>query len=128
MHDYHITDSTHLQYLSVNTSIVIFSFKNYCHVIIQPHTDEYKEWNENESSDKFAKNVRNCSKLNSICPFHLQQANSDVFLTYLLSFKKSNNAYFSFSCMMANDQHLSILQPSLTKFKMKAIKKLCQKL
>ena len=46
--------------------------------------------------------------MNSICPFDLQQVNTDVFLTYLLSIKRSNNnlsfikrsnnAYFSVSC------------------------------
>ena len=36
--------------------------------------------------------------MNSICPFYVQQVNIDVFLTYLLSVKRSNNKYFSFSC------------------------------
>ena len=33
-----------------------------------------------------------------ICPFDLQQVNTDLFLTYLLSIKRSNNKNFSFSC------------------------------
>ena len=47
----HITDSTRLQYLFVNISLVIFLFKNYCNLILQPYADENKEWYENESFD-----------------------------------------------------------------------------
>ena len=36
--------------------------------------------------------------MNCIYLFGLQQANTDVFLTYLLPIKRSNNKYFSFSC------------------------------
>ena len=95
-HNNHITDSTHLQSLSANTSLVIFLFKNYCNVILQPYADEYKEWHENESSNIFAKTVRDSLQMNSICSFDLQQVNTDVFRTYLLSIKRSNNKYFNF--------------------------------
>ena len=66
--------------------------------MLQPYADEFKEWYENESSDIFAKKDRDYLEMNSICLFDLQQVYSDVFLTYLLSIEKSNNAYFSFSC------------------------------
>ena len=36
--------------------------------------------------------------MNSICTFDLQQVNTDIFLTYLLSIKRSNNKYFNFFC------------------------------
>ena len=36
--------------------------------------------------------------MNSICPFDVQHVKPDVSLTYLLSIKKLNNTYFSFSC------------------------------
>ena len=98
VHNNHITDSTFIQYLSANTSLVIFLFKNYLHVILQPYANEYKEWYENETSDLIAKKVRDSLQMNSICPFDLQQVNTDVFPTYLLSIKRSNNEYFSFSC------------------------------
>ena len=56
VHNNHITDSTRLQYLYANSSIiVIYLFKNYHHVILQPYADKYKEWYENESSHIFAK-------------------------------------------------------------------------
>ena len=35
--------------------------------------------------------------MNSICPFDIQQVNSDVFLTYLLTHKKAGNKYYSYS-------------------------------
>ena len=72
MYNNHITDSTHLQYLSAKTSLVIFLFKNYCNVILQPYADEYKEWYENESLDIFAKEVRDSLQMSNICPFDIQ--------------------------------------------------------
>ena len=39
----HIIDSTHLQYLSTNTALVIFFFKDYQNIILQPYADKYEE-------------------------------------------------------------------------------------
>ena len=36
--------------------------------------------------------------MNTICPFDHQFVNTNVFLTYLLSVKRENNTFFSFSC------------------------------
>ena len=104
-----MTDSTCIQYLSANISLVSFLFKNYCQVILQPYADEYKEYYENELLDFFAEKVRDSLQMNSICSFDLQQVNSNVFLTYLLSIKKSNNAYLRFSCYDGKRLALCIL-------------------
>ena len=44
----HTTYSTRLQYLSANKSLVIFLFKNYCQIKLQPYANEDKAWYENE--------------------------------------------------------------------------------
>ena len=67
VHNNHITDSTRLQYLSTYTSLLIFLFKNYRYVILQSYADEYEEWYKNESSDIFAKKVRDSLQMNSFC-------------------------------------------------------------
>ena len=43
----------------------MFLFKNYRHVLLQPYADEYKEWYENESSNTFAKKVKDSSQMNT---------------------------------------------------------------
>ena len=53
-----ITDSTQLQYLSTNTAFVIFAFKTYHSYLLPPYINQYKEWYINESTIKFAKNVK----------------------------------------------------------------------
>ena len=79
-----ITESTRLQYLSANTGFVIFLFRNYRSYILQPHLDKYKEWFENETSNNFAKNIKDSLQMNTVCPFDLELVKTDVFLTYLL--------------------------------------------
>ena len=86
-----ITDSTQLQYLSAKTAFVVIIFKNYRSYILPPYIDQYKEWYENESTIKFAKNVKASSQ-------DLQLVNTDVFLTDLLSVKRENKIVFTFSC------------------------------
>ena len=93
-----ITESTRLQYLSANTGFVIFLFHNYRSYILQPYLDQYKEWYDNESTKNFSKNIKDSLQMNSICPFDLDLVKTDVFLTYLLSLKREDGTFFSFSC------------------------------
>jgi len=93
-----ITESTRLQYLSANTGFVIFLFHNYRSYILQPYLDQYKEWYDNESTKTFSKNIKDSLQMNSVCPFDLELVNTDVFLTHLLSLKREDGTFFSFSC------------------------------
>ena len=46
----------------------------------------------------FSKNIKDSLQMNSICPFDLDLVKTDVFLTYLLSLKREDGTFFSFSC------------------------------
>ena len=63
--------------------------------------------------------------MNSICQFDLQQVNTDVFLSYLLSLKRLNNECFSFSCY--DGKGSSFMHLIAQSGQMKVIKKQCSK-
>ena len=93
-----LNDSTRLQYLSANAVFIVFLMEHYPSLILPEFLDRYMDLKANEEKKLFVKGVKDSLEMNRVCPIDVKRLEPDVFLTYLLSVKRPDGSYFSFSC------------------------------
>ena len=93
-----LNESTRVQYLSANAVFVIFLMEHFPQLLMPPFLEMYRDMKAIEAKKLFVKGVKESLKMNTVCPVDLKKLQTDVFLTYLLSVKRGDGSFFSFSC------------------------------
>ena len=93
-----LNHATRVQYLSGNTAFIIFLFENYPEVLIPHFLESYKSVKEVEEKKLFVKFVKESLEMSRVCPIDIKAFKVEVFMTYLLSLKRSDGNFFSYSC------------------------------
>ena len=93
-----LNHATRVQYLSGNTAFIIFLFENYPEVLIPHFLESYKSVKEVDEKKLFVKFVKESLEMSRVCPIDIKAFKVEVFMTYLLSLKRSDGIFFSYSC------------------------------
>jgi len=93
-----LNESTRIQYLSANTAFIIFLFHNFPNVLQLEYLEMYRSMQDNINEKLFVKGVKDSLKMNTICPFLIEKIDATLFMTYLVSLKRADGTYFTFSC------------------------------
>ena len=75
-----IADSTRLQYLSSNRSLVLFLFDTFRNVISPEFIDRYHEASESSTPRQFSLYVKESLNMNKVCPFSVDEVTNEFFL------------------------------------------------
>ena len=92
-----IAGSTRNQYLSANRNLVIFLFRHHRTALLPAFADSYHEASQSLSPARFGLFVKESLDLNRVCPIDINVFTNDMFMAYLLSLKRPDGTFYTFS-------------------------------
>ena len=93
-----LNESTRVQYLSANAAFIIFLMDHFPLTLYPRYLSLYQGMKAMGEQKLLIKGVKESLHMHRVCPIDLEKLETDVFLTYLLSVKRSDGSFFSFSC------------------------------